>query len=175
MKVSYPIMPMQNFMQLPVADDQFLPWLKIGGIALSGMTTVWMVLLALANWSELVYLFKYPTVGSVLYFGFMIVLLSISVLTLLLGIALQLNDFVKYSLVDDLTIALSVVIFIVLTGGISLLVSTFKVLSWRVNLSIILTLFYPLSACGLLIYLLQQIPVTKPNTYQVLEKPEASK
>jgi hypothetical protein len=55
---------------------------------------------------------------------------------------------------DDLKVVLIALNGVVLVGGICILVWTFKFISFGINMSIILTLFYPLASGGINYYLL---------------------
>ena len=91
-------------------DDQYLPYLMIGAVALSSMNFIWITLLAIVNWYAYIHLFTHPYVGTVLFFGLMTFIMLVSVCLLVLSLCMQCNGVIKYTMVDDLIIALYTVL-----------------------------------------------------------------
>jgi len=123
----------------------YMYWVKIGNIILAAFMMLWVGVVAIANWGSYMDLIKHPSVNSVLYFGFSTVLMLVAVLMVALSIVLAFFSGSAKSSADDLKAVLIGLAIVILMGSISILVWTFKTFSISVNLSIILTFFYPIS------------------------------
>jgi hypothetical protein len=162
LQVLYPVMPLPQ--QEPKEDtkqlQQIIPiyqpyiidymfFVKLGNIVLSAFMLIWMVLLLLGNWSTYMSFIKNPTVGSVVYFGFGIIVMLSCIGMVMLSLVIQ---FFPTQLKTSCTL-----IGILLTGTIVILVWSFKMLAIGINLSIILTFFYPVAVGAVSFYILTVI------------------
>ena len=135
----------------------YLVYVKIGNIVLSSFMLIWMVLLLLGNWGTFTNLMKNPTVGTITHFGFAIIVMLVTLCMFALALVIQfMPAYIKTSC-DDLKVVLCAVEGILLVGGISVLIWSLKMLALGINLSIILTMFYPLAVGAITFYLLDVI------------------
>ncbi len=157
-KIAYPAQP-------PQASSLY--WVQLAGMVMSIITTIWTVLLLLANWGSLSQLIKIPTVTSVITFSncmvflaFVIYLLAMSVI----NVALTNGRDILKSARDDLLIVFSAMTLMMVCEMVFVLIWSFKALSLAVNISIILTFVYPIVSTVIFVY----------SLYYLTMEPEAT-
>jgi hypothetical protein len=170
MQALYPVMPLPQ--QDPKEDtkqpQQVIPiykpytidymfFVKLGNIVLSAFMLIWMVLLLLGNWSTYMSFIKNPTVGSVVSFGFGLIVMLACIGMVMLSLVIQFFPSQLKTSCDDLKVVICTLIGILLVGTIVILVWSFKMLALGINLSIMLTFFYPVAVGAVSFYILTVI------------------
>jgi hypothetical protein len=165
---------MQGFTQIDqskykivdASSTNSLYWIQLAGMAMSIITAIWTLLLLLGNWGSLITLIITPTIHSVITFSFCVVFILYVVALLVfsvLNVVLANGRSVLKNGRNEMLIIFSSITLVLIIELIYVLIWGIKALAVSVNLSIIITVLYPIVTSILFIYSLYYL--TEEGTF----------
>jgi hypothetical protein len=148
-----------------------LYWIQLAGMAMSIITAIWTLLLLLGNWGSLILFITTPTIHSVITFSFCVVFILYIIALLVfnvLNVVLANGRSVLKAGRNELLIVFSSITLVLIIELIYVLVWGLKALAMSVNISIIITVLYPILFIYSIYYLTSEedtfMPIVQADT-----------
>ena len=165
MKLSYATIPTKDPTQQQFTTPNIfnklnsngIAYIKLTNVLLSGLMLIWTIFLVAANYESFVHMFNEPTVKSIMYFSFCIfVLLSIAAI-MTISVLIQFAPSAIRTSIETIKIIIATICFVMAIGFAFVLAWSIRSFSLRLNVSLLLTFFYPIAESGLCLYLLHNM------------------
>ena len=134
-----------------------LQYVKLGVLILTIISIIWIGIVAYLNWGTIMSLYKYPTVGSMLYFASLWIYLLGMLLKLVFIILLLIPKIIPTDYKDDMTVAVAVYMGIEIISLIVLISNLVGSLGVYPLIVIAVTILFPELVACLIIYLIRNI------------------